>query len=64
MSRTRVNTHVPRKGAVVAGVLLLLTGWLPVASASPPLDPFAANPFRGMIARCDGSVLNSSAATT
>jgi hypothetical protein len=39
MSRTRVNTHVRRSGAVVAGVLLLLTGWLPVAAASPPLDP-------------------------
>lgn len=39
MSRTRVNVHVRRSGAVVAGVLLLLTGWLPVAAANPPTDP-------------------------
>lgn len=38
MSCTRVNVHVRRSGAVVAGVLLLLTGWLPVAAASPPPD--------------------------
>ena len=42
MSRTRVNVHVRRSGAVVAGVLLLLTGWLPVATASPPTDPAQA----------------------
>ena len=39
MSRTRVNVHVRRSGAVVAGGLLLLTGWLPLATASPPSDP-------------------------
>jgi hypothetical protein len=39
MSRTRVNVHVRRSGAVVVGVLLLLTGWLPVAAASPSTDP-------------------------
>ncbi len=42
MSRTRVNVNVRRSGAVVAGVLLLLTGWLPVAAASPPTDPAQA----------------------
>jgi hypothetical protein len=45
MSRTRVNMHVRRSGAVVAGVLLLLTGWLPVASASPLPDPSQAIAF-------------------
>ncbi len=43
MSRTRVNVHVRRSGAVVAGVLLLLTVWLPVATSSPSTDPSAAN---------------------
>ena len=38
MSRTRVNLHVRRSGAVVAGALLLLTGWLPVATATLPPD--------------------------
>jgi hypothetical protein len=42
MSRTRVNLHVRRSGAVVAGVLLLLFGWFPVATASPPTDPAQA----------------------
>ena len=42
MSRTRVNVNVRRSGAVVAGVLLLLTVWLPVATASPPTDPAQA----------------------
>jgi hypothetical protein len=45
MSRTRVNMHVRHSGAVIAGVLLLLTGWLPVAMASPPLDPSQPFPF-------------------
>jgi hypothetical protein len=45
MSRTRVNMHVRRSGAVVAGVLLPLTGWLPVATASPPPDSSQAVAF-------------------
>lgn len=43
MSRTRVNMHVRRSGAVAAGVFLLLTCWLPVATASPPPEPL--HPF-------------------
>jgi hypothetical protein len=39
MSRTRVNLHVRRSGAVVAGVLPLLTGWVPAATATLPPDP-------------------------
>jgi hypothetical protein len=39
MSRTRVNVHARRSGAVMAGLFLLLTGWLPVATACPPPDP-------------------------
>lgn len=42
MSGARVNLHVRRSGAVVAGALLLLTGWLPVATASPLPDPSQA----------------------
>jgi hypothetical protein len=42
MSRTRVNMHVRRSGTVAAGVLLLLAGWLPAATASPPPDPSPA----------------------
>lgn len=38
MSRTRVNLHVRRSGAVVAGILLLFTGWLPAATATLPPD--------------------------
>jgi hypothetical protein len=45
MSRTRVNLHVRRSGAVVAGTLFLLTGWLPAATASPPPDPSQAIGF-------------------
>ena len=37
-----LNVHVRRSGAVIAGVLLLLIGWLPVATASPPTDPAQA----------------------
>jgi hypothetical protein len=44
MSRTRVNLHVRRSGAVVAGVLLLLlTGWVPAATATLPPDPSQAS---------------------
>jgi hypothetical protein len=43
MSRTQLNVRVRRGGAVVAGVLLLLTGWLPLATASAPSDPSFSN---------------------
>jgi hypothetical protein len=60
MSRTRVNLNVRRSGAVIAGVLLLLTGWLPAATASPPPDPSQASVNRcplerigTQLVRCD-----------
>jgi len=62
MSGTRVNLHVRRSGAVVAGALLLLTGWLPVGRQARRVTHRRQSLTR-MIARCAGSVLNSFAAT-
>jgi hypothetical protein len=45
MSRTRVDLHVRSSCTLVAGALLLLTGWLPVSRASPPPDPSQAIAF-------------------
>jgi hypothetical protein len=39
MSRKRVTIHRRRICAMGAGVLLLLSGWLPIATASPPDAP-------------------------
>ena len=62
MSSKRVTMHGRRISAMGAGVLLLLSGWLPVAMANP------ANPPQRIAytddARCNGLVLNWFAATT
>jgi uncharacterized membrane protein len=63
MSRTRVNMNVRRSGAVVAGVLLLLTGWRLSRRQAHRLT-HRGQSLSGMIARCAGLVLNSFAATT
>ena len=39
MSSKRVTMHGRRICAIGAGVLLLLSGWLPAATASPPDPP-------------------------
>ena len=39
MSRKQVTMHGRRICAIGAGVLLLLSGWLPAATASPPDPP-------------------------
>jgi hypothetical protein len=39
MSRKQVTMHGRRICAIGAGVLLVLSGWLPAATASPPDPP-------------------------
>ena len=61
MSSKRFTIHRRRISAIGAGVVLLLSGWLPVATASPPDPPhgtaFAAGcPLRRIdtqLVRCD-----------
>ena len=61
MSSKQVTMHGRRICAIGAGVLLMLSGWLPVATASPP-DPPPATAFAGgcplqrigtQLVRCD-----------